>query len=94
MITKTQLRSAGAGFNVQIDGFYVHRGYDEKTGQNTRVTEYALVHHSTPGTVPELYALDTQVHPHQVRRIWSGKSSEEKFRDIVNAAHTAPVIAH
>lgn len=86
MITKSQLKAAGAGHNVEIVGYY--RTVIDPSLPTVTVKEYALTKHSTPGTVPELYEL---VNTRDIRRIKQGLPAVETFMKIVQSATMAEV---
>lgn len=81
MITKLKLKTAGAGWGVEISGYFDVREFDPATSQHTHRKEYALVHYLTPGTIQELYVSNSYALPILIS---SGPAAERRFIEIVS----------
>ncbi len=65
MITKLKLKTAGAGWGVEISGYFDVREFDPATNQHTRRKEYVLVHYLTPVEARHVYrGFDVVFYPH------------------------------
>ncbi len=87
MITKLKLKTAGAGWGVEISGYFDVREFDPATNQHTRRKEYVLVHYLTPGTIQELYVSENYALP---KLVSSGPIAERRFIDIVSRGQRPP----